>query len=253
MVELAVQSDGKPRARKLTVRVSGGTQRALTVGPLDAVADGYVAQAIIPAPVSLIFIHALHGARTAEIRLVDHAAADECSTVLLADSSAALRSLHAQQSRGGIIAAPAIVARTMRVLPTPNAPRPNLVPGADPICSSAPEIWIGLGAGMTLRGVCSEGGAYNLAYRFFRVDGGRREPVAFRIPWRAASPDDRGLVNPQLSADGLLLSGFSKGIGLGTCGDASDFVWTGHGFRLFHYTEMRDCLGMTSDNWPVLY
>jgi len=71
VVELAVQSDGKPRARKLTVRVSGGTQRALTVGPLDAVADGYVAQAIIPAPVSLIFIHALHGARTAEIRLVD--------------------------------------------------------------------------------------------------------------------------------------------------------------------------------------
>jgi hypothetical protein len=253
VVELAVQSDGKPRDRKLTVRVSGGTQRPFTVGPLDAVVDGYVAQAIIPAPVSLIFINALHGARTAEIRLVDHAAADERSTIALADASTALRSMHAQQAGAGVIAAPVIVAHVMHALPTPKAPGPNLVPGADPICSSAPEMWLALGGGVRLRGVCSEGGAYNTAYRFFRVDGGRREPVAFRIPWRAASSDDREVVNPQLSADGLLLSGFAKGIGLGTCGEAADFVWTGHAFRLFHFTEMRTCRGATSDDWPVLY
>jgi hypothetical protein len=31
-------------------------------------------------------------------------------------------------------------------------------------------------------------------------------------------------------------------------------MWhTGRAFRLVHFTEMRTCRGMTSDDWPVLY
>jgi hypothetical protein len=144
----------------------------------------------------------------------------------------------------------------MRNLPTPAVRGPQLVADADPICSSAADIWIALGPGQKLRGVCSEAGAYNTAFRFFVIDegGGRTTPLRFRVPWRRTSDDDRLLVNPVLSRDGLRLSGFAKGIGLGTCGQTSDWAWTGHAFQLVRFAEMRDCRGgVLTDSWPVVY
>lgn len=74
-----------------------------------------------------------------------------------------------------------------------------------------------------------------------------------RVPWRAASAYADLLANPELSSDGFLLSGFAKGIDLGTCGETSDWVWTGSEFRLFHATEMRECNVVPRQNWPTLY
>jgi len=255
-VELVVQSDGAARDRKLVAIVHGrGAQRTFSVGPLDAVSDGAFAHAIVPAPMGGLLAASWRDARSLEIRLVDRAAPDERGTVSLAGSTAALRAMDAQQlHRGPPPRAPVVTARVMRDLPTPAAPGPKLAPNADPICASAPEMWIALGPGERLRGVCTEGGAYNIVYRFFRIAPGRRpEPVSFPIPWRAGGANDGTLVNPDLSKDGLLLTGFSKGIGLGTCGEASDWVWTGRAFRLFRFAEMRECRGVTSDSWPVLY
>ena len=270
-VELVVQSDGPARDRKLEATVLTGPHRRFSVGPLAAVGDGNFAHAIVPAPLSVIFAGALRDATMLEIRLVDRPTADERATVSLAGSSAALRAMDARQLRAGTTTAlvargslpassmpatppaPSLTAHPMRELAVPRSPGPNLVPNADPICHSVSEMWLALGDGRRLRGICAVAGAYNTGYRFFVVDGRRVAPASFRIPWRAPTPYDAEIVNPELSKDGLLLSGFAKGIGLGTCGEASDWIWTGRGFRLFHFTEMRDCRGVTSEGWPVLF
>jgi len=114
-------------------------------------------------------------------------------------------------------------------------------------------MWFALAGGAKLRGVCSEGGAYNFVFRFFVVGTGRPVPANFRIPWRAPSADDASLVNPSLSKDGLILSSFTKGIGVGVCGEGADWIWTGTQFRLFRFIEMRECRGLPSEDWPVVY
>jgi hypothetical protein len=146
---------------------------------------------------------------------------------------------------------PVVAAQVMRALPTPASPGPNLVPGADPICGSAGEMWIGLPDGRRVRGVCTMGGAYNIAYRFFFA--GTRTAIVFRTPWRRPVAGDADLVNPALAKDGRMLHSFSKGIGLGMCGEAADWVWTGTAFRLLQFREMRECRGLVSDDWPIVY
>ena len=77
--------------------------------------------------------------------------------------------------------------------------------------------------------------------------------ASFRAPWRAPTPDDATLVNPTVGKDGLLIDAFAKGIGLGTCGEASSWAWTGHDFELVRLSEMRECRGVGSDDWPMVY
>jgi hypothetical protein len=268
-VELAVEIDGPSRDRKLDAIVHGGSSGRIPVGPLNATSDGAYAHAIIPPPISYIWISALREASSVSIRLVDRPTPNEHGSVSLDGSAAALLSMDDQQHRvhtrtalashgnrplSTIPAPPAApLLRPMRItaLPTPPSPGPSLVANVDPICGSAPEMWMSV-SGRTIRGVCTEGGAYNIVYRYFFVGPNGATPVPFHVP-AGLAPSGDVLVNPSLSSDGLILSQFSKGIGLGTCGIAQDWMWTGNGFTLFRSAEMRDCRGVISPDWPVEY
>jgi hypothetical protein len=253
-IMFAVHSDGKPRDRKLLVTLERPGAAPTPIGPFDAIADGFVARATIHGPITRIVLSALRDARAVSIRLVDRPTDDEWTVIPLRGAAGALRAIDAQQQHSGRVPAlPSFVGRTMRAIDAPPGPHPALVTGADAICASAGDLWFALGGGMRLRGVCVEGGAYNTSYRFFIVaPGARPRAVTFDVPWRSPH-DQRALTNPSLSADGLVLSGFAKGIGLGTCGEASDWAWTGRDFRLVRFAELDECRGVASDDWPVLY
>ena len=61
------------------------------------------------------------------------------------------------------------------------------------------------------------------------------------------------LVNPQLADDGLSISSFYLGRGIGDCGTRGEWAWDGSKFHLTRYTAMDDCRGIPSNDWPVLY
>jgi hypothetical protein len=247
---LDVQSDGPARDRKLEAIIEGPRGRT-PIGPLNAVSDGALAQAVIPPPISAIVVNALRSAHAIRIRLVDRPHADEVGTVRLDGFAIAMHAMDVQQGRVTTIQpVPVVAAMRMRELRNPPKHPPVLVRNADAICGGVPDMWYTLAPGRTLRGVCTDGGAYNFAFRFFLISAGGTVPATFRVPWRDTTDT---LVNPSVSKDGLILSSFNKGIGLGTCGEASDWVWDGRAFRLFRFAEMRECRGMESSDWPVLY
>ncbi len=56
---------------------------------------------------------------------------------------------------------------------------------------------------------------------------------------------DDTLVNSGFGEDGVL-GAFSKGRGLGDCGDATEWAWNGRRFNLVRRAFMDDCLGVPS-------
>ena len=49
------------------------------------------------------------------------------------------------------------------------------------------------------------------------------------------------------------IDAFAKGRGIGDCGLAQRWLWTGQHFELLEETGMDDCFGVRSDYWPVLW
>jgi Protein of unknown function (DUF1176) len=205
------------------------------------------------------------------LRLVDRPKPDETGVVLLRGSTAALLAMDEHQGRLGTMTAligfgrgpaatvaaedalPAVAPKPMTLIGTPGHPGINPAGHTDPLCENAGELWLRLGNGRQLRGICSGGGADNLAYRFYAADTKPPRVIPFRVPWKRTNAGDSELVNPSLSADGLILHSLSKGVGPGTCGEAADWIWDGTAFRLFRLREMTECRGITSSDWPVIY
>jgi hypothetical protein len=243
----------------------------IVLAPLAALSDGYVARARVAPGMGAIVAVSLREATTITVRLVDTPKPDETGDVLLHGSTAALLAMDEHQGRLGTSTAligfgrgpastvpredalPAVFPKPIKHIGTPGHPGISPVGHTDPICETAGERWFRLGPNRQMRGICIQGGAYNTAYRFYDTDTKPLRVIPFRIPWKHPGNDDNLLVNPSLSADGLILSSFSKGVGLGTCGEAADWIWDGSAFRLFRFREMRECRGIASDDWPALY
>lgn len=99
-------------------------------------------------------------------------------------------------------------------------------------------------------------GAYNFGSSWFLIDGDAITPLAFPIPAEnggATMDTTTDLVNADLAAGTGQLSSFSKGRGIGDCGNAGEWRWDGQRFQLAHYAMMGDCRGVTPDLWPVLW
>lgn len=113
-------------------------------------------------------------------------------------------------------------------------------------------ITIRLSPSIMLWGVCTSAGAYNFFYDFSLVENGKVRPVVFEIP-KSLGDSSNSLTNPSLSDDGLSISQFDKGRGIGDCGVSGAWAWDGEKFRLVDYAAMDTCMGVSPDDWPVLY
>lgn len=98
-------------------------------------------------------------------------------------------------------------------------------------------------------------GAYNTGHRFFLSGLDGRNPVAVLLRSSAApeGPDEDAyvLINAAYDPETRTISSFAKGRGLGDCGGAYSWTWTGRGFDLTDERFMDKCAGMPADLWPT--
>jgi hypothetical protein len=105
----------------------------------------------------------------------------------------------------------------------------------------------------TLVALACSSGAYNFGSDFWIVTSG---DVAKAVPASFEAPGEKpgnSLFNADFDAKTATLSFFYKGRGVGDCGSAGKYVWTGKGFALLEYSAMEACRGLLSDDWPVLW
>lgn len=91
-------------------------------------------------------------------------------------------------------------------------------------------------------------GAYNAGYRYFVTGPGGADARPLTFPTSRQPAEE--VVNGEYDPDARTLTAFNKGRGVGDCGVASVWVWTGDGFALKSENEMRECWGVPSDHWP---
>ena len=102
------------------------------------------------------------------------------------------------------------------------------------------------------------GGAYNFASAaYIGTEESSRNwqfsPAVFDYGDSVRSADEslQLLVNASWDADSQTISSYSKGRGLGDCGNAETFVWDGATFRLISAYGMDQCRG--SLDWLTLW
>ena len=102
--------------------------------------------------------------------------------------------------------------------------------------------------------VCSRG-AYNAVYSLVLADdqgrGARRIDLPLPAGFGMARISDP--MNLDYDPATRTLTGFSKGRGLGDCGDETHWVWTGSAFQLLLARVMGECRGVPYDDWPTLF
>ncbi|WP_026042606.1 DUF1176 domain-containing protein [Pantoea sp. A4] len=104
-----------------------------------------------------------------------------------------------------------------------------------------------------------ERGAYNLvnlAYEVSRTRPYAARSLTFTLPFTPSGQQDRQLelMNAEFDANRGQLYTFSKGRGLGDCGVATRWQYTGNGFTLAEYAAEPICDAWhSSDDWPTLW
>lgn len=92
-------------------------------------------------------------------------------------------------------------------------------------------------------------GAYNVGHDWYLTGPGGGNPRAVRLA-SASGETGAGAINGGYDAGTRTLSAFSKGRGIGDCGTASTWTWTGRSFALSAESEMTECWGVPADFWP---
>lgn len=117
------------------------------------------------------------------------------------------------------------------------------------------EVVARLAPGVMLWGPQCASGAYNAIDVFFVGDEHAKGLKRLKFPEAPGSgqASDDELFNPSYDAPTQTLSTFSKGRGIGDCGEAASWVWTGKTFLLSAETTMPACRGVPSADWPPLF
>jgi Protein of unknown function (DUF1176) len=103
----------------------------------------------------------------------------------------------------------------------------------------------------TLWAVPCGAGAYNTWSRYYIQNrSGSLRPVRFSGSQDRDDEDVFGLMNPSVIPARGTITVFSKGRGLGDCGEAATYAWTGKTFVLAQFNEMQPCGGIVSTYWP---
>ena len=95
-------------------------------------------------------------------------------------------------------------------------------------------------------------GAYNFGSVLWttRDDGSDPHPLALT---NARGEAVMEIVNGGYDPQTRQIDAFAKGRGIGDCGLAQRWLWTGQRFELLGETGMDDCFGVRVDYWPVLW
>lgn len=115
-----------------------------------------------------------------------------------------------------------------------------------------------LDARTELWGVPCGAGAYNVTHNWYLTGPGGRDPRPAILAGTAgpgADPvmSDNSTVNGAYDPKTRTLSAFAKGRGIGDCGSAQAWAWTGDRFVLTEESTMGQCAGVRSDLWPVAW
>jgi hypothetical protein len=196
--------------------------------------------------------------------------------VSLSGLVASVRSIDAQQSRTNTVTALIDVGRINadRVPAAPALPvitaqafskRANATPPAELLtlrnsdCEDVERLGdnIGrieaydVGSSRTLWAVPCGTGAYNTWSRYYiQSRSGSLRPVRFEGSQNRDDEDVFGLMNPSVVPTRGTVTVFSKGRGLGDCGEAATYAWTGEAFVVAQFNEMVPCGGIVSTYWP---
>lgn len=127
--------------------------------------------------------------------------------------------------------------------------------------SNEPTFIARLGRDLLLASVPCASGAYNFSRAYFLLQDGPRpqvRPANFPRPYRLGR-DETGeepsnvLINGDTDDRQGGVSYYSKGRGLGDCGDTGSWQWDGQAFRPVAAMRMPTCRGIGADHWPELY
>ena len=109
-----------------------------------------------------------------------------------------------------------------------------------------------LDASIELWAVPCFAGAYNIGHDWYLTGPGGRNPRPVSLP-SAGGESSAGTINGGYDAGARTISAFSKGRGIGDCGTASTWTWTGQAFVLSAETAMAECWGVPADFWPTTW
>lgn len=93
--------------------------------------------------------------------------------------------------------------------------------------------------------------AYNAGTRYFLTGPSGSEPRL--LTFRGTGEPTDILTNAGYSPETRTLTQFAKGRGLGDCGVATSWVWTGRSFVLSQESVMEHCWGAMADRWPTTW
>lgn len=165
-------------------------------------------------------------------------------------------------------ALPVITARATAGFPAPDAKTtkaiavalrkhlkqldPDLCDDSGDADTSSDNVW-SLDASTKLVGLLCSRGAYNVTTGFWSVTGtdvAKARKVAFPQP---GGNSDNLLINASFDPTTGQVGFFGKARGIGDCGSAGNYAWTGSGFILTTFSEMPECRGVSPEDWPTLY
>lgn len=133
------------------------------------------------------------------------------------------------------------------------------VPAVAECRSETSEHWIGkeimsarLNASTELWAIPCFAGAYNMGHDWYITGPGGHDPRPARLTSTSDEPT-AGTINGGYSPETRTITAFAKGRGVGDCGTASTWTWTGRAFVLTAESEMRECWGVPADYWPTTW
>jgi hypothetical protein len=95
-------------------------------------------------------------------------------------------------------------------------------------------------------------GAYNMGHEWFITGPGGRDPRPARLTSTSDDPTST-TINAGYSPETRTITAFAKARGIGDCGSASTWTWTGREFVLTKELEMAECWGVPVDYWPTTW
>lgn len=111
-----------------------------------------------------------------------------------------------------------------------------------------------LDRGRILWSVPCGAGAYNMWNQLY-IQAPRTGIVMAHFTGKPVGDSEEaiGIVNASINPAKGMITAFDKGRGLGDCGSAETYVWTGTDFALAELSEMVPCGGIISDFWPSVF
>ena len=97
--------------------------------------------------------------------------------------------------------------------------------------------------------------AYNTSSLYFVAEGGTLKTVSVRHPVlvKGDAASQQEIFLAEFDPKTMELHSLYKGRGPGDCGDEGRWGWDGTSFALLEFRTMPECLGVSSDFWPVVY